>query len=91
MSDDSRFYSYLNWINYLTTTSLCSATDELLPKAILDATQVNLSMVGSIIVAASVNPYFLIPVGVIGFVFIFIRKVYLKTSKNIKRLEGVCK
>ncbi|XP_055302579.1 ATP-binding cassette sub-family C member 4-like isoform X2 [Sitodiplosis mosellana] len=67
------------------------ATDELLPKATLDATQVLLSMTGSIIVAGTVNPYFLIPVVVIGFIFIFIRKVYLKTSKNIKRLEGVAK
>lgn len=66
-----------------------SATDEFLPKAMLDATQVILSMVGSIIVAATVNPYFLIPVVVLGILFIFIRKIYLKTSKNIKRLEGI--
>lgn len=65
--------------------------DEFLPKAMLDATQVILSMVGSIIVAATVNPIFLIPVLVMGLVFIYVRKVYLKTSKNIKRLEGICK
>ncbi|XP_031636354.1 multidrug resistance-associated protein 4-like [Contarinia nasturtii] len=67
------------------------ATDEFLPKAILDATQVILSMFGSVIVAASVNPLFLIPVLVLAFTFIFIRKIYLKTSKNIKRLEGAAK
>lgn len=55
----------------------------------LDATQVILSMVGSVVVAATVNPYFLIPVVVMGIMFIYVRKVYLKTSKNIKRLEGV--
>lgn len=63
-------------------------TDELLPKAILDATQVILSMVGSIIVTAIVNPIFLVPIGVMSVIFIFVRRVFLKTSKNIKRLEG---
>lgn len=66
-----------------------SAMDEFLPKAILDATQVILSMVGSVVVAATVNPYFLIPVAVMSVLFIFVRKVYLKTAKNIKRLEGI--
>lgn len=64
------------------------ATDEFLPKALLDATQVILSMVGSVIVTAIINPIFLIPIGVMGVIFIFVRKVFLKTSKNIKRLEG---
>lgn len=67
---------------------LSGSTDEFLPKAILDATQVILSMVGSIIVTSIVNPIFLIPIGVMGVIFIFVRKVFLKTSKNIKRLEG---
>lgn len=76
---------------YTILSFFCSATDEFLPKAILDATQVILSMIGSIIVAATVNPYFLVPVFAMGFIFIFIRKIYLKTSKNIKRLEGIGK
>lgn len=66
------------------------AVDEFLPKAFLDATQVILNMVGAIIVTAAVNPMFLIPVAVMSIIFVFVRKVYLKTSKNIKRLEGVC-
>lgn len=64
------------------------ATDEFLPKAIMDATQVILSMVGSVIVTAIINPIFLVPIGIMGVIFIFIRKIFLKTSKNIKRLEG---
>lgn len=67
------------------------AMDEFLPKAILDATQVILSMVGSVIVAATVNAYFLIPVAFMAYLFIYVRKVYLKTAKNIKRLEGMGK
>lgn len=71
--------------------SFCSATDEFLPKTILDATQFILSIVGSILVAVVVNPFFLIPVLIMGLLFIYIRKIYLKTSKNVKRLEGIGK
>lgn len=66
-------------------------TDELFPKALLDATQVILIMAGSVTVTAIINPYFLIPVFVMTFIFIFYQKVYLKTSINIKRLEGIGK
>lgn len=67
------------------------AIDELLPKAILDAGQICLMMVGSLIVSCAVNPLFLIPIVFLGTVFYWIRKVYLKTSKNIKRMEGMSK
>lgn len=61
----------------------------MLPKSILDASQNILSVLGSVIVAAVVNPYFLLPVVILLILFILIRKVYLKTSKNLKRLEGI--
>lgn len=67
------------------------AADEFLPKAVLDASQIILSMFGAIIVTSIVNPTFLLPICIIGIAFLFLRKVYLKTSKNIKRLEGVSK
>lgn len=65
------------------------AIDELLPKAILDAGQMNMMMMGALIVTCIVNPIFLVPIVLIGGLFYWIRKVYLKTSKNIKRLEGI--
>lgn len=65
--------------------------DEWLPKCLLDATQVTLMGVGSIIVTCYINPLFLIPIGVLFIIFMFIRRYYLKTSKNIKRLEGITK
>ncbi|XP_055306876.1 ATP-binding cassette sub-family C member 4-like [Sitodiplosis mosellana] len=67
------------------------AIDEHLPKSILDATQNMLSMFGLIIVTTVVNPYFLIPVLILSILFIYIQQVYLKTSKNVKRLEGITK
>ncbi|KAK9297340.1 hypothetical protein QLX08_008913 [Tetragonisca angustula] len=65
------------------------AIDELLPKAILDAGQICMMMVGSLTVSCVVNPLFLIPIAFLGAVFYWIRKVFLKTSKNIKRMEGM--
>lgn len=65
------------------------AIDELLPKAILDAGQVIMMMFGSLIVSCTVNPIFLVPIVFLGTIFYWIRKIYLKTSKNVKRLEGM--
>ncbi|KAL0104953.1 hypothetical protein PUN28_016533 [Cardiocondyla obscurior] len=65
------------------------AIDELLPKAMLDAGQMNMMVVGALVVTCIVNPIFLVPVVFIAGIFYWIRKVYLKTSKNIKRLEGI--
>lgn len=67
------------------------AVDEILPKAILDAVQMILGISASILVTAVVNPIFLIPIAVLSVAFIFIRKIYVKTSKNVKRLEGISK
>ncbi|KAL3283454.1 hypothetical protein HHI36_006598 [Cryptolaemus montrouzieri] len=63
--------------------------DELLPKAILDASQILLSMVGSLILVVIINPYFLILVVFIGVFCLVARTIFLKSSKNIKRLEGI--
>lgn len=65
------------------------AVDESIPKSLLDSIQNVLSVFGLIFVTAVVNPYFLVPVFFLSFIFIFIQKVYLRTSKDVKRLEGI--
>lgn len=65
------------------------SVDELLPKAILDASQLILMAFGSVFLITIVNPMFLIMVAVITTLSLVIRSIYLRTSKNIKRLEGV--
>ncbi|XP_025836204.1 multidrug resistance-associated protein 4-like [Agrilus planipennis] len=65
------------------------SADELLPKCILDSSQILLIMAGSLILVAVVNPLFLIPVAIIGVIFMILRSIFLKSSKNIKRLEGI--
>lgn len=63
--------------------------DELLPKGILDAGQFILMIVGSLIVTSTVQAWFLAPLAVLSVLFFYVRKVYLKTSKNVKRLDGI--
>lgn len=62
--------------------------DESLPKVLLDSIQTNLNMFGAIILTAFVSPIVLLPLSIIAVVFWFIRGVYLKTSKSLKRLES---
>lgn len=63
--------------------------DEYLPKSLLDATQCILVMTGSVLLTFSVRPYIIIPIFLIGIVFVYVRKIYIHTSKAIKRMEGI--
>lgn len=65
------------------------AVDEWLPKVMLDSGQIVLSLLGAVVVAVIVHYLFLIPIIVLAMAFMFVRKIYLKTSKNIKRLDGI--
>lgn len=67
------------------------SVDEMLPRVLLDAIQTNLNMIGAIILPSIVNPIFIVPLSLISLLFLLARNVYLKTSKNIKRLEGISK
>lgn len=67
------------------------AIDENLSKAVVDTLHIGLQVSGAIIMAVIVNKLFLIPTFILSFLFIFVRKIYLKASKNIKRLEQISK
>uniref|UniRef100_A0A3B3HI51 Cystic fibrosis transmembrane conductance regulator n=1 Tax=Oryzias latipes TaxID=8090 RepID=A0A3B3HI51_ORYLA len=62
--------------------------DSLLPLTFVDFVQVFLQILGVVAVAASVIPWILIPVVPLLLVFIFLRRYFLKTSREVKRLEG---
>lgn len=64
------------------------SVDEALPKAFLDATQINLIAIGSISVTVFTNVKFAIVILILVVLFWFLRKIYLKSSTNIKQLEG---
>uniref|UniRef100_A0A8K9V0A2 Multidrug resistance-associated protein 4 n=1 Tax=Oncorhynchus mykiss TaxID=8022 RepID=A0A8K9V0A2_ONCMY len=62
--------------------------DSLLPWTFVDFIQVFLQILGVIIVAAAVIPWILIPVVPLLVVFLFLRRYFLQTSRDIKRLES---
>lgn len=62
--------------------------DEILPAVMIDVIQIFLSLAGIVLVVAVVNPYFMIPTVVIGIIFYYLRKFYLMSSRNIKRMEA---
>ncbi|KAJ8916764.1 hypothetical protein NQ315_013969 [Exocentrus adspersus] len=63
--------------------------DELLPSALIDCLQIGLALLGIIVVVAIVNPWLMIPTFAIGVIFYLLRIFYLRTSRNVKRLEGI--
>ncbi|XP_017022525.1 probable multidrug resistance-associated protein lethal(2)03659 [Drosophila kikkawai] len=63
--------------------------DEILPAVMMDVIQIFLSLAGIVIVIALVNPLFLIPTVVLGIIFYQLRTFYLKTSRDVKRLEAI--
>lgn len=67
------------------------AIDELLPKAIMDAVQVLLVMIGILVVIAMMNPILL--VALLGAIVLFaiVLKLYLRPTQDLKRLEGISK
>ncbi|XP_017337542.1 multidrug resistance-associated protein 4 isoform X1 [Ictalurus punctatus] len=62
--------------------------DSMLPLTFVDFIQVFLQIVGVIAVATSVIPWILVPVLPLLIVFLFLRRYFLQTSRDIKRLEA---
>jgi ATP-binding cassette subfamily C (CFTR/MRP) protein 4 len=63
--------------------------DDHLPRTMLDSGQVLLTVTGAFVITCSVTPTFLIPTLVMTFACYWIKKIYLKTSKNLKHLEDI--
>lgn len=65
--------------------------DEELPKILLDAIQVNLIIIGAIALTLYANLGFGVIAVLLGICFLIIRHIFLKVSKDLKRLEGMSK
>ena len=65
------------------------AVDELLPNSFMDFMQSGLTMLGIVIVSAIPNPWLLIPAVIVAIIFYYLRSIYIKTSRSVKRLEGI--
>ncbi|CAG9800858.1 unnamed protein product [Chironomus riparius] len=62
--------------------------DETLPMTMIDFFQLIFSLLGTIGVLIAVNQYYLIPTFILFTIFYMIRKVYIKLSLDIKRLNS---
>nr|XP_019945786.1 PREDICTED: multidrug resistance-associated protein 4 isoform X4 [Paralichthys olivaceus] len=62
--------------------------DSLLPWTFVDFIQVFLQVIGVIVVAAVIIPWILIPIVPLLAVFLILRCYFLRTSRDIKRLES---
>ncbi|EDV94851.1 probable multidrug resistance-associated protein lethal(2)03659 [Drosophila grimshawi] len=65
--------------------------DEVLPTIMLDVVQIFLTLAGVIVVICITNPYYIILTIALGIVFYYLREFYLKTSRDVKRLEAVAR
>nr|XP_025975233.1 multidrug resistance-associated protein 4 isoform X3 [Dromaius novaehollandiae] len=62
--------------------------DDLLPLTFLDFVQTLLQIFGVVAVAVAVIPWILIPLIPLFILFVFLRRYFLDTSRDIKRLES---
>ena len=65
--------------------------DETLPLTVYDFVMCALLIASIVLVAGVVNPWVFIPVTPLIILFYMIRKYYLQTSRDIKRLEATSK
>ena len=65
--------------------------DELLPKTFLLSSQYALMVSTAILVPAATNPWLLLVFVPATFLAVYITSYYLKTSRELKRLESICR
>ncbi len=63
--------------------------DELLPSAFFDAIQSLIMVLGSIVIIGMANPWVLFILIIIIPTFIWLRNIYVKTSREVKRLDSI--
>ena len=65
--------------------------DELLPPAFFDVLTIGLTIAGILGVILAVQPWVVIPTAVLGVVFVLLRRFYMASARDIKRLEGTAR
>ena len=65
--------------------------DEVLPKMFLLTIQMDLLVLTTVLVPAVTNPWLLLVVVPITVAVVYITRYYLKTSRELKRLESICR
>jgi len=65
--------------------------DELLPPAFFDVLTIGLNIFGIMAVIFAVRPWVMIPTAVLGVVFVLLRRFYMASARDIKRIEGIAR
>ncbi|XP_030373816.1 probable multidrug resistance-associated protein lethal(2)03659 [Scaptodrosophila lebanonensis] len=63
--------------------------DEILPSVMMDVMQIFLALLGIVVVLCIVNPWYILFTAILVVIFYFLRTFYLKTSRDVKRLEAI--
>ncbi|XP_067118442.1 ATP-binding cassette sub-family C member 4-like isoform X1 [Centruroides vittatus] len=63
--------------------------DDLLPPCASDCIEIFCNMLGILVLVAIINYYLIAPTIVLAIMFIFIRRFFIATARDIKRLEGI--
>ncbi|KAF9934457.1 hypothetical protein FBU30_001950 [Linnemannia zychae] len=66
-----------------------SLVDEMLPYVFFDTTQSAFMLLGSIVTVCIVNPWILIAIPVILGGFVALRSLYMKSSRQVKRIDSI--
>lgn len=65
------------------------AIDEILPLCMIDTFQIGAQLFGIMVLVSVINYWLIIPLVVVSVIGLWIRNVFMTTSRTIKRLEGV--
>ncbi|XP_071552963.1 ATP-binding cassette sub-family C member 4-like isoform X4 [Panulirus ornatus] len=63
--------------------------DDFLPGTMWDFIEILLNFLGIIVVISSINIWIILPTMGLGIIFVFLRRFYLSTARDVKRLEGI--
>ncbi|EDV59380.2 uncharacterized protein Dere_GG23434 [Drosophila erecta] len=66
-----------------------SQVDEALPVVLVDVLQIALWLTGILIVIANANPLLIAPTLIMAVILYHLRNLYLKTSRDLKRIEAI--
>ena len=67
-----------------------SVIDEHLPHVLFEFLQLTMILLGSLVLAVFINFWILIAIVSLFFISVYIRKFFISTLNELKRLEGIC-
>lgn len=65
--------------------------DEMLPTVMIEVIQIAMALIGVIVIVAMVNQWSLLLTAGMAVMFFYLRRIYLNTSRDLKRMDGISK